>query len=87
MTDPSYRVFIEEGALEVLEGIRGLTRSRLRQFIQNLGNDPFEEGDFTETDAAGRRSFCKIIKGYALSYYPDHAVKEVKVFEISRAGR
>ena len=57
----------------------------MKDFIRSLEDDPFDEADFSEIDDTGRNCFTKVISDYAVSYFPDHAVKEVKVFEVVRA--
>ena len=84
MSEP-YRVFIGEEPLQLLISIPKSKRGTLLVFLNSLSKDPFNEGDFSETDARGRTCFCKIIDDLAISFYPDHASKEIKVFEISFA--
>lgn len=81
----SYRVFVEEESIAILLTISKRKRQLLLGFLQTLARDPFTEADFPETDNTGRKCFCKIIDEWAISYYADHAVKEVKVFEITLA--
>ena len=50
-----------------------------------LASDPYTEGDFFEFDRTGRKVFTKLVSDYAVCFWPDHAVKEVKVFQISKA--
>lgn len=83
----SYRVFISQTAVDVVARLRGKQKKLLGEFIRDLEEDSFNEGDFLEMDDSGREYFTKIIKNYAVSFYPDHAVKEIKVFEICRADR
>jgi hypothetical protein len=59
-------------------------RKAIEKFIDYLGENPFDEGDFPEVDESGRKVFSKVIRDYAVTYYPDHAVKELKILEIVR---
>lgn len=77
-----YKVYVEEEAIVFLLTIPKSKRKRLQAFIRSLADSPFNEADFPESDLLDRKSFCKVIDEFALSFYPDHAVKEVKVFEI-----
>ncbi|WP_269539777.1 hypothetical protein [Cerasicoccus fimbriatus] len=81
----AYQIFVDDEAIDVLMTLRSKDKHEIRSFIRSLAEDPFQEGDFPETDREGRTIFTKLIGAYAVGYYPDHAVKEVKVFEIIRA--
>ena len=65
----------------------GDTRQGLRDYIRSLEIDPFDEGDFSETDSQGRIVFTKIVSDFAISFFVDHAVKEVKVYQLIRADK
>ena len=82
-----YKVFIEEQVVETIQSTKGSNRKNIKQFVRSLSEDPFQEGDFSETDRIGRETFCKLIKDYAVSFYSDHAAKEIKIFQVSRADK
>lgn len=81
----SYKVFIEEKAVDVVAATRGQQRKGLKEFIRSLGYNPFTEDDFPEIDNTGREVYTKLVGAYAVTYWSDHAVKEVKVLEIIKA--
>mgnify|MGYP005854586897 FL=1 len=81
----TYQVFIEEAAVDFIASTRGRKRKMLRTFVHELSSDPFNQGDFTEIDDTGRQTCTKLVDDFAVSYYPDHAVKEIKVFQIAFA--
>jgi hypothetical protein len=56
-------------------------------FLESLSSDPFRRGDYEEHDDVGRPVQIKIIGNFALTYWTDHAVKEVKVTRVERADR
>ena len=60
---------------------------RIIAFIESLSSDPFQQGDYTETDSAGRNCQVKIIGKHAVYFWADHAVKEVKVVDLIDADR
>lgn len=60
-------------------------RDLILSFLENLANNPGLAGDFTGRDDSGRLVQIKIIGDYALTYWADHAVKEVKVTKIEKA--
>ena len=60
-------------------------RSLILAFLEQLQSQPNQQGDYQETDSVGRPIQIKIIGKYALTYWADHAVKEVKVTRIELA--
>lgn len=62
----------------------GSRRKAIERFIDYLGENPFDEGDFPEVDESGRKVFCKVIRDHVISFYPDHAVRDLKILEIVR---
>ena len=79
-----YSVFLLRTASVALNSISGSRKKGIERFIDYLGENPFDEGDFPEVDESGRKVFCKVIRDYAVTYNPDHAVKELKILEIVR---
>ena len=63
------------------------TRDRILSFLERLAKQPELSGDYSEFDNAGRSVQIKIIEEYALTYFADHAVKEVKVTKIEKADQ
>ncbi len=61
------------------------SRQAIRDFLQDLELDPYRLGDYQESDAIGRSVQIKLVGNYALTYWVDHAVKEVKVTKIEKA--
>ena len=80
----SYTVFLRRPASAALNRVLGSRRKAIERFIDYLGENPFDEGDFPETDESGRKVFCKVIRDFAVTYYPDHAVDKLKILEIVR---
>ena len=56
-------------------------------FISTLAEHPFQTADFSEKDQVGRTVWVKIIDRYAVTFWADHAVEEVKVTHIKKADR
>ena len=81
---PPYKVLV---SIEVLQLERPTPRDRnlILSFLGSLADDPNKRGDYEERDEVGRPVQIKIIGKYALTYWADHAVKEVKVTKIEEA--
>ena len=82
-----YKVFLRLEAMEALRAIRSAERGRISKFIDSLGKDPSQSGDYAEQDETQRRIEIKVIGTYAITFWSDHAVNEVKVTDIRRADR
>ncbi|MBC8097362.1 MAG: hypothetical protein H7Y43_16275 [Akkermansiaceae bacterium] len=57
------------------------------RFIRSLAENPNAVGDFKETDNVGRVVQVKIIGRYAVTFWADDAVAEVKVTHIQSADK
>jgi hypothetical protein len=62
-------------------------RSNILVFLESLSGNPFQKGDYEEKDLAGRPVHIKIIGKWALTFWADHAVAEVKVIRIEKADK
>ena len=79
-----YRVLVSKDLLRDPRP-RSRDRSKILDFVDSLASDPHRTGDYEEPDNDGRPVQIKIIGGYALTFWADHAVKEVKITRIERA--
>ncbi len=82
-----YKVFLRLEAMESLKGVRGTQKARISRFIDSLASDPSQTGDYAEQDDTQRQIEIKVIGQFAITYWADHAVSEVKVTDIRRADR
>jgi hypothetical protein len=83
---PAYAVFINEQALATAPR-SGPQRESVMNFIRSLADHPNTAGDFTEKDAAGRIVQVKLIGRYAVTFWADHAVSEIKVTHLKSADK
>ncbi|HVU27743.1 MAG TPA: hypothetical protein VHG71_08420 [Verrucomicrobiae bacterium] len=81
-----YAIYINEAALASAPK-SGLQRRKVMEFIRSLADNPNASGDFSEQDGAGRNVQVKIIGRYALTFWADHAVSEIKVTHIKLADQ
>jgi len=81
-----YKVFINHEIF--ISGLRmGVERQLIMNFISSLADNPNCVGDFPEKDHAGRMVQIKIVGRFAVTFWADHAVSEVKVTHIKPADR
>ena len=81
-----YAVFINEQALAAAPR-SGMQRESVMKFIRSLADNPNNAGDFAEKDNAGRVVQVKVIGRYAVTFWADHAVSEIKVTHIKSADK
>ena len=81
-----YAIYINEAAL-LSAPKSGIQRQQVMDFIRSLANNPNTPGDFSEQDGAGRSVQVKLIGRYALTYWADHAVSEIKITHVRQADR
>ena len=82
-----YAVYLRLEAAELLKSVAIRNRRGIENFVDSLSGNPFKSGDYAETDAAGRPIQIKILGNFAVAFWADHAVKEIKVVAIVRADR
>lgn len=81
-----YQVYINQEVL--LSAPRsGSQRQQVMAFISSLAHNPNCSGDFSEKDHVGRTVQVKIVGRFAITFWPDHAVSEVKVTHIKPADK
>jgi hypothetical protein len=82
-----YEVYLRRESMDFLRRCSRKERDLLLGLLESLAKDPFQKGDFSESDKAGRAVEVLIFRGYAIVYWADHAVKEVKITDIRSADR
>ena len=81
------RVFIAAEVVTLLRGCQRRDQQTLTRLFEQLANDPRRSGDYSESDAIGRPIQVLITGRYAICFWADHAIKEVKVLDLKPAGR
>jgi len=81
---PDYQVMITRDVL-LLDKPGRRERAQILRFLDDLAADPFQEGDFQDRDDDGRIVQIKIIARFALTFWADHAAKEVRVTQVTEA--
>ncbi|MGH7976289.1 MAG: hypothetical protein ACREDS_13215 [Limisphaerales bacterium] len=81
-----YAIYINEAALASAPK-SGWQREKVMDFIRSLADNPNMPGDFSEKDGAARNIQVKVIGRYALTFWADHAVSEIKVTHIKLADQ
>ncbi len=80
-----YQVVLHGDLLELLFQMRRTERRRLIQFFDTVAKKPGTPGDYEEADSVGRLNQVKVLGRWAITYWADHAVKELRVVRIESA--
>src|SRR5207247_5751204 len=83
----AYEIYLRSETLDFLHQRRREDRDQILNLLDALENDPFRKGDFAEKDQTSREIEVLIFRRYAILYWADHAVKEVKVVDLRFADR
>jgi hypothetical protein len=84
---PPYRVLI---AKEVIASFGNCSRREkllITRLFDGLAEAPYRVGDYVERDEIGRPIQVLVVGRFALWFWSDHAVKEVKILDLTLAGR
>jgi hypothetical protein len=81
----AWKVVFNDEAVEFLLSCRAPARRTLLGFLDKLRNNPHLAGDFAETDDTGRPLQVKLHRQFLITFWADHAVKEVRIVEIEPA--
>jgi hypothetical protein len=77
-----YRAVVHGEAVKLLLACTARERQLLLRLLDQLESNPFRKGDFEVKDETGRMQQVTGVAGFLVTYYADHAVKEVRVTEI-----
>jgi hypothetical protein len=53
-------------------------REETMRFIRKLADDPYRRRDYQDRDNAGHILEVKILNDHAITFWADHAVREIK---------
>ncbi len=62
-------------------------RQRLLRQIEWPADNPYHRGDFEVPDDTGRDAQILIYEAWTITYWADHAVKELRVVDVKRQTR
>jgi mRNA-degrading endonuclease RelE of RelBE toxin-antitoxin system len=81
-----YRVFLAKEVVAQLRVCKRTQQQQITRFFEEIADNPCRTGDFLEQDEVGRDIQVTVIGRFAIYYWSDHAVKEVKVIDMKVAG-
>ena len=77
-----YRWIADQQAVEVILRLPAARRQQLLQQFDALAESPFQSGDVQVTEDSGRELQLKVIEPYIVTYWADHATKELRIVSI-----
>lgn len=77
-----YEFWLSPEASRSLLGSERRIRLKLEQVLERLSNTPFAPPDFKERSPAGRVYDVKCFDDIIVTYWIDHAVKEVRIIRL-----
>jgi mRNA-degrading endonuclease RelE of RelBE toxin-antitoxin system len=80
-----YRYVLDDSVAESILSLSNRQRERFIQIFRTLADDPFQSGEQTFKDSLGRNIQKKKFDRWLISYWPDHAVKEVRIVGAQQA--
>jgi hypothetical protein len=78
----AYRWVAHQQAVEFVLRLPSARRRYLIEQLDRLVNDPFQEADATLEEPTGRTLQLKIAGPFIITYWADHAVKEIRIVAI-----
>jgi hypothetical protein len=84
---PPYRVLIAKEVIASLGQCSRREKMLISRLFDEPADDPYKAGDYVEPDEIGRPIQIALVGRFAVWFWSDHAVKEVKVLDLTSAGR
>lgn len=83
-----YQPVYNADAFHQILSLRPLAKRRVViSQIEKLANDPYTNGDYEVADATGRKNQVQVLHSFAITFWADHAVKELRIVDLTRFGR
>lgn len=80
----SYSYAIERSAAEAVFRFSSRERRLLETAFAQIAEAPFQPPDFDEPGEHGRRLLTRFFGPFSVTYWVDHAVKEVRIAAVFR---
>ena len=77
-----YDYVLTAAAAHAMLGSARRVRQEILAELERLAREPFSEPDLEETGPSGRKYAIRVRERIILTYWVDHAVKEVRVIRV-----
>lgn len=78
----AYELVLSEAAAMALVRASRPVQRRLAVLLDEVKGEPFRPGDLQERDAQGRINEVLVVGDWLVTYWPDHAVRELRVVRL-----
>jgi hypothetical protein len=82
----AYQIVLHEEAWAALASVSRPKQKRILRLLEQLQSDPFRQGEFQERDAAGRGNEVTLLEEWMVTFWSDHAAKEIRVLRLEHAA-
>lgn len=79
-----YKYVLDSSVVEDFVLLPVRQREQLIRIFRVLANDPFQKGEVNFRDFSGREIQKKFFEKWIVSFWSDHAVKEVRIIGLQR---
>ncbi len=79
-----YDVVLAVSKAATFYSARKRERKILLDYFEQLARRPFTESDWIVTDAAGRPNYRVAVGSFLVTFWADHAAREVRIVKIER---
>ena len=80
-----YSPYVRHEVYLQLKNVPRMQRERVMRFMEALAKDPYQTGDYQDRTPEGREIQIKLIGSYAILFWADHAVREMKIVDFEKA--
>lgn len=80
----SYGYALGDEAVHAFTSLPPRRREKLLRVLEHLARFPSQEGDYQETGTSGRLYEVQLSDDLLLTWWVDHAVREVRIVRIER---
>ena len=81
---PAYSYALGDEAVHTFTSLPARQREKLLRAFDRLARQPHQQGDYREAGASGRIYEVTLSGDLLLTWWVDHAVKEVRIVRIER---
>ncbi len=80
----AYELVLSEAAAMTLATASRPAQQKLAVILDEMKAAPFRPGDLQERDAEGRVNEVFVVGDWIVTYWPDHAVRELRVVRLEQ---
>jgi hypothetical protein len=82
-----FRLLIDYDVVVYVEGLSKTDRRAIRDRLVEIRDFPAHRSDYVEHDAVGREVGINICGAFAIKFWVDHAVQQIKILDVHPADR